>query len=562
MTSILKIIILLIYPSVLLLSFFLFYRKYKNIIKNYYLNIIINSIVISLIVCFGLLVFFHFEDTIYAYDYAGHWIRALNLRQMFFDNPANILPTVYNSMNYANYSCLPALFELPLMLIKTSYKWFSLVNYVLFLLPTIAVLQVLYFKYFNKNKYLPILLTIIIYPLYLTLFYGKVDCSGLLFITLAYSLVVIPDFDEIDMIDNLAINLFAFLAIFLRRWYLYSIVCLYISYFIKWLFYKNKKASDLLKMLSSGIVLLVVALIFFVPFILNSLNNNFEETYAFYNNDGKLLSFINNVSPLICALSLIGCIKLFKNNKALLFANVVSIIVPCLLIWRIQSFEYHHYYIFLFNVIVLFVCGLSVIENYNKIINIVLIALLTGQPFIIFSGLKNTMPLFTDIRKSPEVLEDKNELISLSEYVRSIEPDNNTSAFLSAGSYGIITDDLLRNALLPDLNAPVIDSAVFDIRDGFPRDMQYIKYVITVDPIVYTSQEYQHMFDVISNGIKNNKEISSIYNPIHSTKLYDKYTVTVYERVGEYTDDIKEYFYKEMLKYYPDKEEFYSYIID
>ena len=115
---------------------------------------------------------------------------------------------------------------------------------------------------------------------------------------------------------------------------------------------------------------------------------------------------------------------------------------------------------------------------------------------------------------------------------------------------------------MPNLDGPNIDSAVFDIRDGFPRDYQFIKYIITSDPITYTDQKYQHMFDVISDAIVNNEEISSIYNPIYSTKLYDTYTITIYEKVGEYTPTMKEYFYNQMLKHYPDKADYFSYILD
>ena len=228
------------------------------------------------------------------------------------------------------------------------------------------------------------------------------------------------------------------------------------------------------------------------------------------------------------------------------------------MIWKLQSFEYHHYYIFLLNILMLYVIG---ILNIKKISYPTLLILLI-QVGLIFSECPSII-IFTDIRKNPEVLYTKNDLIEISEYIKSIEPDDNTTAFLAAGSYGIISDDLLRNALLPDLDGPNIDSAVFDIRDGFPKDYQYIKYIITVDPIIYTDKDYQHMFDVITNAIKNNELISSIYTPIYEKKIdEDKYTVTIYERTGEYTTEMKQYFYDEMIKIYPDKTEYFAYILD
>ncbi len=558
MRNLIRLLLCAIYPLILMFTFYLIYRKYKETIKKHYKTIIINTIIVSLIICTSLLVFFHFEDTIYAYDYAGHYIRALTLKKYFYEAPNEILALVYNSMNNADYSYLPALFNLPFILISESYAFFTISTYIIYLLPTLVILQILYFNYLKGNKYLPILLILVCFPLYLTLFYGKVDCSGLLFIVSAYSLIILPDFNKIDYLDNISINLFAFLAIFLRRWYLYSAVCLYLAYLLKWLFYKNKKSQDILKLLSSGIILLIVCLIFFNTFINRVLTNNFEEAYAFYNHPGKVLAFINNISPIICIVSLYGCYILYKKHKDLLLINTLSIIIPCLMIWKLQSFEYHHYYIFLLNVLILFVLG---ILNLKKISYPTLLILMI-QVCLIFSKCPNIL-LFTSIRKNPEILYTKNALIEISEYLKAIEPDENTTAFLSAGSYGIISDDLLRNALLPNLDGPNIDSAIFDIRDGFPKDYQYIKYIITVDPIIYTDKDYQHMFDIIADAVKNNELISSIYNPIYEKKIDEgKYTVTIYERVGEYSDEMKQYFYDEMIKVYPDKTDYFAYILD
>lgn len=557
MRNILRLLLISIYPIIIIGSFIFIYNKYKNTIKNKYKAIVFNSLIPTILIALGLFIFFHIEDTIYAYDYAGHWIRTLTLKKFFYENPSIILETVYSSMNTSDYSYLPALFGLPLILIKESYFFFSLSNLLLFLLPTFLLLNILYFHYINKNNYLPSLIILAFYPLYLTLFYGKVDCSGLFFIILAYSLVILPDFEDIKLVDNILVNFCLFLAIFLRRWYLYSAVCLYLSYLIKWLFYKNKKPIDLLKLLSSGIILLIVILLFFNGFATRVLTNNFDEAYAFYNHQHKLYSFINFISPIICIISILGLIKL---KKELLVINIISIVIPCLMIWKIQSFEFHHYYVFLFNLIVLFTNGLIYLINKNIKLSYLIVVLLLIQSIGVY--LPYNVPLFTNIKKQPEILGDKKELIKLSEYIKSIEPDENTTAFLATGAYGIITDDLLRNALLPNLDGPNIDSAVFDIRDGFPRDFQYIRYIIISDPIAYTDNNYQHMFDIISDAIVNNEEISSIYIPIYTTELYDTYTITVYEKVGEYTPTMKKYFYTQMLKYYPDKADYFSYILD
>lgn len=560
MNTLIRCVALLLYPALLIGCFLYIYLKNSEIVKKNIKHIIINTLIIALLISLALVLFFKFENTIYAYDYAGHWIRSLTLRKTFFENPKDIFSMVYYSMNNYDYSYLPALFELPLILINQSYGFFCLSNLVLFLLPTYLLLNILYFKYINRNKYLPLIISILFYPLYLTIFYGKVDCCGLFFIILAYSLVILPKFEEITIWDNLLVNLCAFIAIFERRWYLYSAVCLYISYLIKWIISK-KNIKSFASIISSGIIALLVILFAFNTFVFNSLNNNFEEAYEIYNNSGKLLSFINYISPIVVILVLIGLAKEFKSNKELLIINTISIVTPCILVWRIQSFEFHHYYIFIFNILILFIDGLIYLFSYKEITGKVVLAILLVQPFFVFSNVGNTLPLYTNIRKTPEILYNKNELVDLSYYLKSIETDETQTAFLCGGSYGIITDDLLRNAVLPSLDMPLIDSAVLDLRDGFPKDFQYIRYIVVVDPMLYTNKEYQHMFDVISFGITKESSISNKYNQIYKTRI-DCYEISIYERIQELTSEDKEYFYNRMIEYYPDKEDYFSYILN
>lgn len=560
MNTLIRLLALSIYPLLIIACFSYIYLKNKKIIKKNIKAILFNTCVITILITIALIIFFKYENTIYNYDYAGHWIRSLTLRKTFYENPKDIFSTLYYSMNNYDYSYLPALFNLPLILINQSYGFFCLSNLILFLAPTYLLLNVLYFKYINKNRYFPLIFSILFYPLYLTIFYGKVDCCGLFFIIFAYSLIILPKFEDITFIDNLFVNLCSFIVIFERRWYLYSVLCLYVSYFIKWLFSK-KSIKTFISILFSGIFALAVILVAFYPFVLNTLNNNFIEAYEIYNNEGKLLSFINYMSPIIVIVSIIGLIREFKTNKELFITNLFSIVIPCIMVWRIQSFEFHHYYIFLLNILILFSEGILYISLYKASTEKVLLVLLAIQPIFVFSSVGNTMPLYTNIRKTPEILYDKDELIDLSCYLKSIETDESQTAFLCGGRYGIITDDLLRNAVLPDLDMPQIDSAVLDLRDGFPKDFQYIRYIVVIEPMLYTNMEYQHIFDVISYAITREPTISKKYNQIHSTKI-DDYVVVIYERVDEITNEDKEYFYNQMISYYPDKEEYFSYILE
>ena len=105
-------------------------------------------------------------------------------------------------------------------------------------------------------------------------------------------------------------------------------------------------------------------------------------------------------------------------------------------------------------------------------------------------------------------------------------------------------------------------SFIFDVRDGFPKDFGYIKYFVISDPIIYMDEDYQHMYKIISKAIMYDENISKIFNKVNEFTLEDDTKVYIYEMIGEYKFEMKQYFYKKMLEYYPDKADFYSYILD
>ena len=559
-----------IYPAIIILCFILIWRKdnYHKTIKDNHQKIIFISAILSVLIILGLAIYFHFEDTIYVYDFAGHWKRSLILKKMLYEDPNAILHMVYTSMVEADYSFLPALFNLPFILLNPSYEFFCISTYIVFLIPTIILFLILYFTYFDK-KILPSLIGIIsFFPLYIILFNGEVDASGTFFVLMSIALIIMPQFDQIDWIDNLSMNLFGFLMIFLRRWYLYSLVGIYIAYFVKYLIYYKWKlnkhsAYDFLKIFCSGLLLLITIVLFFNPFLMRVLNNNYSEAYEFYNHAGKIMAFIKFYSPIILLISIYGFYKFYKNNKnkdfTLLF--LIMIILPIVMFWHIQSLEYHHYNMINIYILFIFVYGLSSLFDKNNLIKIIVSLLLIAQIGNIFiPGNENSL-LFTNIKKIPEIRKDKQEIIDFSIYLKSItSAEHNIYAYMAFGDRNF-NDDLLRNALLPDLNYPEIVTAIFDLRDGFPKNLKHINYILISNPVLYMDQNYQHIYDVITNALLHEPKIKKLYKE-EKTFSIGELDITVFKKTQDWTDETKEYFYNEMLKYYPDKGDYFSYILD
>ena len=102
---------------------------------------------------------------------------------------------------------------------------------------------------------------------------------------------------------------------------------------------------------------------------------------------------------------------------------------------------------------------------------------------------------------------------------------------------------------------------LLDIRDGFPHKLGDLSYVITIDPIQYIDQDYQHMYDIITEAIWHEPLVQAVYEPVHERTIAGL-KLTVYRRTGEYTPEIKQYFYDKMLEYYPDKGDYFAYILE
>ena len=550
----------MIYPLFVCgMLFYVIKSKFLYTFKKNFKNILINLLIILLIGIVGILVFFHFEkDAVYVYDNAGYYVKSLEMLQMFWQEPSKLFLKVFNTINNSDYSYLPSLFNFYGLMINNSYAFYCVINFIIFLLPTIVLLLLMYYKNFD-NKLVPVFTFIGFYPLWLTLFYGRVDCLGLFPLLIFYIIILFTDFERINWVDTLILNILTLLLMFERRWYLYALVGAYLAYLIKAIYnaYQNKKyLNNAIKFVLSGLLALVILLVFFNGFIQNVMLTNNAEAYAYYNHSGKLFAVVNFYSIIICAVSLFGLFKLFKTNRLLTTQLLITLIIPTMIFWMTQSFDLHHYLIICLPILFLFVHGFEQITI--KYINIVIILLLLIQTIFIF--IPTRIPGFTTAKRLVNPNPYKDGLYDVADYLCGLSKDEGIYAYVATGN-NEFCDDAIRNVLLPNVDFPNMVSYIFDIRDGFPRDFGNIKYFVLSDPIFYMDENYQHMYKIISDAIMYDDTTSSNFEKVNEFDLKDNVKVYVYEQVGDYTNKMKEYFFNKMLEYYPDKADYFSYIL-
>ena len=560
MNNVFRLLSIMIYPLfVLVMLFYVIRSRYLDTFKKNFKNILINLIIILLVGIVGILIFFHFEkDAVYVYDNAGYYVKSLEMLQMFWQEPSKLFPKVFNTINNSDYSYLPSLFNFYGLMINNSYAFYCVINFVIFLVPTIFLLLLIYYRNFN-NKLTPVFVFIGFYPLWITIFYGRVDCLGLFPSLIFYIIILFTDFEKINWLDILILNILTLLLMFERRWYLYALVGAYLPYLIKAIYnaYQNKKyLNNALKFVLSGLLALVMLLVFFNGFVQNVMLTNNAEAYAYYNHSGKLLAVINFYSIIICIVSLFGLIKLFKNNRLLTIQLLIMLTIPTMIFWMTQSFDLHHYLIICLPILILFVYGTEHITN--KYVNEMIVLLVIIQSLLVF--MPTRIPGFTNIKRLVNSNPYKEGLYDVADYLCGISKDEGIYTYVATGDNNFC-DDAIRNVLLPDVDFPNMVSYIFDVRDGFPRDFGSIKYFVLSEPILYLNEDYQHMYKVISDAIMHDEITSSNFEKVNEFMLKDNIKVYVYEQVGEYTYEMKEYFYNKMLEHYPDKSNYFNYIL-
>ena len=547
----------MIYPLFVCgMLFYVIRSRYLDTFKKDFKNILVNLLIIILIGIVGILVFFRFEkDAVYVYDNAGYYVKSLEMLQIFWQEPSKLFPKVFNTINNSDYSYLPSLFNFYGLMLNDSYAFYCVINFVVFLLPTIVLLLLMYYKNFD-NKLVPIFIFIGFYPLWLTLFYGRVDCLGLFPLLIFYIIILFTNFEKINWVDTLILNALTLILMFERRWYLYALVGAYLAYLIKAVYnaYQNKKyLYNSFKFILSGLLALVILLIFFNGFVQNVMLTNNAKAYAYYNHSGKLLAVINFYSIIVCIISLFGSIKLFNNNKILLVQLLIMLIIPTTMFWMTQSFDLHHYLIICLPMLFLFAYGINTIAN--KYVGILISILIVVQSIFVF--IPTRLPGFTSTKRLPNPNPYRESLYDIADYLCGISKEEGIYTYVATGNNDFC-DDAIRNVLLPSVDFPNMVSYIFDIRDGFPRDFGSIKYFVLSDPIFYMDEDYQHIYKVISDAIMS---MSSNFKKINEFELSNHTKIYIYEQVGEYTSEMKEYFYDKMLAFYPDKADYFGYIL-
>ena len=445
----------------------------------------------------------------------------------------NFIPQVI--FNFTNKSINSYLISCVLIFIP-----YLIITYSIFIKKIIGIIKV------NDDKktilFFLLVVSFILMPiLHATFIYGQPDMFGIVFILITMTLTIDYNFKKLDFCRLILILLSTFMLTICRRWYIYWIISYYFLYIISILISNKKDYKIIIKnILIYGVVVTIIYLITLLPFIKNTILNNYSSSYSFYSNGGIIYELSNQVRHIgyLLLIIIIGGLLfgiINKKYRKITILGIVQYIMIIIMFTRIQTMGLHHSLLLLPNYMLgisLFVmCICENKKTMSNIIGAIFIIILTVNFF--WGYQEKDSKLFTDIKlKTPEE-KNYNEIKKVTDWLESQLTKKNSAYMITHNT--VLNPDKFRNFYTPNSkvsNYLPYGSAIIGVHK-FPTELFSAKYVITTDPYISTSvdEKYNSVFNEL---VKDNK-----FSLKKEFVMTDKTKVLIYERVKSVDEDEK-----------------------
>ena len=377
--------------------------------------------------------------------------------------------------------------------------------------------------------------------LHATFIYGQPDVFGIVFILIAMTLTIDYNFKKLEFDRLILILLSTFMLTICRRWYIYWIIIYYFLYIISILISNIKDYKKILKnIIIYGVIVIVIYSITLLPFIKNTILNNYSSSYSYYSNGGIIYELANqarHIGYLLLIVILGGLLFGIINKKyrKITILGIIQYIMVIIMFTRIQTMGLHHSLLLLPNYMLgisLFViCICENKKTMSNIIGIIFIIILTANFFWTYQE-KNSK-LFTDIKLKTPGERNYNEIKKVTDWLESQLDDNNMAYMITHNNE--FNPDKFRNFYTPNSKVSKYlpyGSAIIGVHK-FPTELFSAKYVITTDPYVPTSVDEKYNI-VFNELVKENK-----FSLKKEFVMNDKIKVLIYERIKSVDEDEK-----------------------
>lgn len=561
----------------------------KAVVKANWKELLLFSI--ALLIFLDIFTIWHMrqEHFLYYWDFSGFWRRSLEFNAELTAHPNNILKYLYESILFQEYSSFPQLFlTAHTLLLGNTYPRFILAMVNTFVIPSqmlVYILALTIIKRLNIESKIT-KLSIAFFLIFFTgnilpLILGYVGSVGQIFIALILILVFNLDFSKKQLIHSLLIGILMLFLVFLRRWYSYFALSFFtvfpVSHLINELTLKRfeyKKFTYLLiNLFIAGATSLFILIMFFRPLFTTFIAYDYAFAYQSVHYSGVSYAwpwFINFYSPFQVFIALIGIIYGISKKELRFYTlyAVLSIMMIIVVFYQVQVFGSHHYYIIntLFQLLVIygiisifdFLHGKTQLLVYGMMSTLLVLNFSLAFLYRDDSAFTNFrlkfLPISTALYAPPRSRDDVDKIRDIVSYLRA-EAKPFEYIYVLSGS-GILNDDLMRNAFLPDVLNPLPTLEAthhLDTRDGTPSLFFYYTYIVVAEPTQYhNGADYQHVIGLLADGMLNDNDLKPYYYPLETYLIEKNTKVHIFKRIEDIPENIKIKYRKLFKEIYPE----------
>lgn len=513
------------------------------------------------------------------WDFAGYWGVSIEVSNQFFDAPLKTLQELYQSINQDEYNRLiPCVIAFPLKILGNSFAMYALIIYNMFVSTTyIAICGCVENLLEKKKQYGNIKITCIILLLtpafYLPVLLGYLDAFALCNLGLAYLIISTNYFGTYDVKKSILLAISLLLCVLGRRYFAFAVVGVAFGVIISCIvqIVREQQISMVKNIAKNGLVIVLVMggilFVFFKPFLINSFDGTIAEAYSAYQTGGFARNYwllIKYFGVAIILSTIIGCISLVKKSINDFIVYCISSFVTTYMFYRIQSMGNHHYYLVIIPIMVFGCVGVISLKK-NKMICGICLSMVVGN--FVLANVDMRLPvniewIASDQKMLPKVREDIPVLEEITNKLNKYSKEGKSSYVLASST--TINDDLLRKIYMPDKLLSIGNmyvSSHVDLRDGFQKDFLKADIVVVANPIQYHLREdSQRVIGLLAEEFIEQKGIYHNYQHLEDYVLDDNVTVSLYERISDYSEedliylqDLFDKYYKEYPKLFRDR---------
>ena len=546
-------------------------------------------IITTILACIGIVYYLiSLENTVYTWDYSGYWKMSIERTNYVFNNSIiSVIKSLIISINYDDYNLLlPTVVSLPLRIFGYSRVTYIVINTIMFLIPTILLQGLIVTKLYAKkgDNYGHIYaVSIVIGALsvinYRSLLNGYIDIAYLVPLAVILYIFVDYDFREIHILKNIFLGILLVIAWVCRRYVVFFLIGFVIAmiYRAVYFFLAERKREYIFHIIINfaeiGISSFILLMIFCKDFVIKALTTNYGNMYSAYRIDYfvQVMAAIMSVGIIYFT---VFCYMAFQNSRkkknTMLLVSVMTLLISeCLLFWHIQNMGSQH---MLITSILLFIIICSCLDEdlfsrKRRTFMIIAALLLIDFVFvyapisIVEYSYKNFGSLDRIYRHVPNSRSDMEELGIIVSDLNELVKGTEDRWYITASSQ-IFNVDTLRNYNLPDSVNTIPNCAAVsevDLRDGFPIDFFYSRYILSTDITQVHLNAGQDVIVYLNEEIsKRNSAIGSHYKIIKEYKIDDGITVFLREKISEYNSHDLHIILDHYDQLYPESQELFK----